>query len=306
MSESTKRISLPEVRDALQRSGYLLESRLASILEHERWLPQPNAVYSDPQTRESRELDIHAFGIYRSGPHPLDLLLPVLLIECVNNPYPIVFIQAAVDPDFVYLHASNIRFVGEPTSILTEGPQGSWTPIAAFLELGEYHHYTRGPFATQYCSFQPKKGSKPVEWFATHRDEDHQAFVKLCDAADYESAAFAQKLKRKVAPGVWLSPIYPVLVVQGELFLAIPTDQSVELVETGHVQFRRRTVQGTTESIYQIDVVTESHFQGFMTSLDVEAREMARRLGESPEQMQRSSQALRAQSDAPKAQGGLA
>ena len=55
-----KRISLEETKDALLRSGYLLEHRLETLLRQKDYYVETNEAYPDPETAKSRELDIYA------------------------------------------------------------------------------------------------------------------------------------------------------------------------------------------------------------------------------------------------------
>ncbi|HME32781.1 MAG TPA: hypothetical protein VKG65_08535 [Terriglobales bacterium] len=49
-------ITLPEAREALLRSGYLLEHRLEAALRTRGWYVQANDAYLEKETNKSREL----------------------------------------------------------------------------------------------------------------------------------------------------------------------------------------------------------------------------------------------------------
>ena len=74
------RITTDEARDALLRSGYLLEVRLESRLRAAGYYVEANSAYRDPESGKSRELDLFAIGARRAGKDELDFLWPVLLI----------------------------------------------------------------------------------------------------------------------------------------------------------------------------------------------------------------------------------
>ena len=73
-----------EAKAALQRSGYLIESRIAALLEKDGYYIQANDAYVDPTTAKSRELDLFAMGANKLSRKD-DFIFPVVLIECVNN-----------------------------------------------------------------------------------------------------------------------------------------------------------------------------------------------------------------------------
>ena len=54
------RISPEEMTDALNRSGYLLETRVEDALVEAAFTVEANTCYPDPLTGKSRELDIYA------------------------------------------------------------------------------------------------------------------------------------------------------------------------------------------------------------------------------------------------------
>src|SRR5690348_2889546 len=95
-------INLAEAKDALIRSGYLLESRVEAVLRDFPYYVQANASYSDPETGKSREYDLYAMGAHKAGPAETDYQFTVLLIECVNNPQPLVLLTK--EPQAAFLH----------------------------------------------------------------------------------------------------------------------------------------------------------------------------------------------------------
>ena len=112
---------------------------------------------------------------------------------------------------------------------------------------------------------------------ALHRDEDHQTFRKLCYATDHyikDSIELDQNQEAEWS----LSLIYPILVVQGELYDVRPLKRSARVVRTQHVQYCCAQNVNDEEIAYQIDVVTESYVPTFLSTLFREMRLMHRRL----------------------------
>jgi hypothetical protein len=110
------------------------------------------------------------------------------LIECVNNPYPLAFLTK--EPEVPFAHVYDIFVSGLPAHVRRKGGKSiawsRWSRIAEYLHMEEYHHYCTGRIATQYCSFAPKKGTKPVEWMAWHEEGHFESFGKLCAAINHD------------------------------------------------------------------------------------------------------------------------
>ncbi len=161
-------ITKKEANNALLRSGYLLEGRLETVLRSRGYYVEANAAYPDPVTGKSRELDLLAGlvrflskkGISTVSRGDISTVGMRLLIECVNNPQPIVFI--AKEPQRNRDHSMEIKLAGLPVQVPVkyseEDERDTWIYLPLFLKMKEYHHYCNGRFSTQYCSFNKKEG----------------------------------------------------------------------------------------------------------------------------------------------------
>lgn len=211
MPDTLQGITLAEAKEALKRSGYLLESRVEKVLSDEGYYVEANAAYPDAETGKSRELDVYAMGATKAGPNEYDYVFNVLLIECVNNPEPIAFITK--EPLVGFLHHQEVKLAGLPVKIPSKKPRGSWEALPDFLGMDKYHHYCKGRVATQFCSFSRKK--KDQEWMASHNPEQFDSFRKLSAAVEY----FIDHHYKSWEFGVdeWLNVefYYPVLLLQG-------------------------------------------------------------------------------------------
>ena len=177
--------SLDEAKDALLRSGYLLESRLETVHSKRGYYVEANEAYPDPKTGKARELDLYALSAHRAGPLDYDFIFHVLLVECINNPQPVVFLTKK--PQVGFLHHHEIKMAGLPVKFADKKRRDQWGSLADFLAMSEYHHYCKGRMATQYCSFLRKKGSRTNarEWMATHDEEHFDALRKLCAVTEH-------------------------------------------------------------------------------------------------------------------------
>lgn len=268
-----QRVSRQQAEEALLRSGYLLESRLETVIyESGPYFVEANKAYPDPYTGKSRELDLYAMALRRAGPEEFDWLVPVILIECVNNPQPIAFITK--QPIGSDMHRYEIKMAGLPVKIPVEGEPDSWGCLADYLDMKTYHHYCRGRVATQFCSFRQKGSSG--EWMATHEDEHFDSFRKLAAAVEHFADDHFKSWSFENHENVNVEMYYPVVVLQGELLDARPTKRSARITEADHIQYRLSVfIQGRVDD-YQIDVVTERFFPRYLEIIHREIFKTAR------------------------------
>jgi len=263
-------ISLQEAKEALLRSGYLLETRLEHKLLSAGYYVDANDAYPDPATGKSRELDLFAITARRLG-RDADFIFNVLLIECVNNSEPLVLITKK--PLIGFLFHEDLRIAGLPVKLL--GDRGRWIPIQEALNLEKFHHYCASRIATQFCSFAKKQSQ---QWMALHEGPHFDTFQKLCDAVDYRQDQHFKGWEFGSEEPVNLEFYYPVLVVQGGLLEARLRGTSVVLKPATHLQFRRTVIRESEPQTYQIDVVTERQFSRFLSLLDREMETIVRRI----------------------------
>ncbi len=267
-----------QMKEALMRSGYLLESRLEACLRARNYHVETSAAVPDPKTGISREMDIYALtGEHlrvRSSGEIGHWVFGVVLVECLNNPTPIVFFtkETSLAPLFV----EKIRVAGLPVSVQFGSES---MPLPMFLDMQEYHHYCEGPVATQWCSFTPRDKNHPERgWIASHDDVHFNDLSKLCAAVDF----YMDRHFRSWVPGqhetLNLEFYNPVLVVQGELVDVHVSGTGIDLARAEHLQFHRSVIAGSEEKEYRIDVVTERHFPAYLDMLEEELRKTADRL----------------------------
>lgn len=270
-------ISPADAKDALLRSGYLLESRIESALRRAGFYVQANASYQDPLTTKSREFDLYAMSAEKAGPGEIDYIFLVLLIECVNNPQPLALLTK--EPQAAFLHQHEVRVSGLPVKFPNPKDAESWLSMAEFLEFEKFHHYCKGRIATQYCTFQKKKDG---QWMAWHDEEHFDAFKKLCDVLDYSERGHARSWRFNGPEPLNVEIYYPLLVLQGELWDARATTKGVTLKRARHLQFRR-SVAAIKQYEYQMDVIEERFLGPYITMIQGEIATVAQLLKGRPE-----------------------
>jgi hypothetical protein len=282
-----KKISAAEMADALLRSGYLLESRVTRVLQSINYNVEPNWTYPDPETGKPRELDIYATGDQwldrgRGGRGIYEEVGFELLIECVNNPQPVVFFTR--DDRLAKYNAATIPCHGRPLSMKAKG--GKEERVTEFLKMQDFHRYCTPKHATQYCSFSQKKGS--TEWMALHEDDHFLTFKKLDDALwhrfdevseeDDEEQVDAKVAKDAPEEAISLWFMFPILVLEGELLEVPANSRRIKPRKTDHVRFAQTVIHDGHKYVTHIDVVTERSLRRFLRVLDEEFDEIYRRV----------------------------
>jgi len=268
---SSEKISHEEMRDAIASSGYLLEQRIKPTIERRGYFVETNQAYPDPQTGISREYDISAMGGFRLFRNRNDFLFPYILCECENNSVPIVFFETGSPISFLF--HMEVKCSGVPVKLWKNG---EWVPLSFALNFEKFHHYCRGKITTQYCSFS-KKGDR---WTATHLDPQHQTLNKLIDALEAEITEHYSNWRLPVRgekEPVNIQIYYPLVVVQGDLYLAKQSRQGLKMRKVRHVQFRRELWSANRKDTYQIDVIHESFLGSYLKMIDSEVEAVKRR-----------------------------
>jgi hypothetical protein len=267
-------INITEAKEALLRSGYLLEHRLETVLRRRGWYVQANEAYLDTETNKSRELDLYSLVLERLGRERRSgFIWAVLLVECINNKQPLTFITK--QPQFAPLHYEEIKLAGLPVKIFNPKLM-KWVSLPSYLDMDEYHHYCKGRIATQYCSFTQKRAGN--EWMASHDDVHFDAFRTLATALEYTKDKFFESWRFARKEYVNVEFYYPLLVVQGPILEVRPTRKTLELKEVNHVQYRRSSIWNGEERDHQIDIVTEKWFPSYLTKVEKELSQTASRM----------------------------
>jgi hypothetical protein len=286
-SQPEPKISITQAKDALLRSGYLLEVRLQSVLEDHGYYADANAVYLDPITGKSREFDIYALIAYQIS-RDMDFLFQTFIIECVNNPQPLVLLTK--EPQIGFMFHEDIKLSGLPVKVLVDKSQDSWELIPEFLKMNKYLHFCTGRVATQFCSFSYAKSKK--KWIAEHEGSHFESLQKVCDAINYSVDSHFKGWEFGEEESMDIQFYYPLIVVQGELIDARPSKKSVKLKKVDHLVFRRTIIQGTKETNYNIDIVTERFFSEYLSLVESEMLKTVSRIKRRKKDLRRSMESI--------------
>lgn len=263
------------MKDAILRSGYLVERHVELLLEDHGYYVQTSPAYPDLYTGKSRELDIQALSAWEVAGEE-EFIWSVILCECINNPQPMLFFPRHTF-SATTSEADDVKLSGLPTQILDrDGEEEYGIALTEFLRFQEFHHYAEVPIATQYCSFTKKRNSS--EWVAQHPDDYHDIFATLIRATEVEIDHHYGGWEVTEDEPINLQVYYPLLVVQGELFTAVDTDGSIALEQADHVQFSLEHFSTRHHAAYRVDVITEPYLHNYLELIDREMKRVAYRL----------------------------
>lgn len=140
---------LVEMRECLERSGYLLESRIVRNLVDIGLFVEPNQVILDPRTGKSRELDVVAQAWRYDPEHPGVCVSSHFVLEVLNNPYPLILLTerpSTPNEDF----ESYVKYIETPDP----------SPFATRIDVLTERTPDRRLLFAQYCGLTPKKGGE--------------------------------------------------------------------------------------------------------------------------------------------------
>lgn len=263
---TASKISIQEMKDAIEKSGYLLEQRVEPILTKNGFFVEMNSAFPDSETGKTREIDLTAISatkVYKE-----EFIFPRLLCECENNAQPIIFFTKKSPISF--MHHEEVKVSGIPVKFWDKD---GYISLSEFTGMEKFHHYCKGEVATQYCSFQFKRDKS--SWMALHVDEQHDTFNSLIKALEYEIEKHFEgfTLPRKgEEEGVNIQVYYPIIILQGDLYSGHLTKGRLVLKKSKHIQFRKEYFLPRLNEVetYQIDVITENYLKNYLKIIDSE------------------------------------
>jgi len=246
-----------ELLEALERSGYLLESEISALLNNSGFVTENNQVIIDPFTGKSREIDLTAeyFNLRDRATESRCVSKVRFVFEIKNNTSPIVLLTK-------FEHSPNLedwlglkRWITIPKGLSDTYYTGYWDKLV---------QAKRGKIFTQYCSFQRKKANEEI--MALHPDNIHSGLSKITqyceEATDREESIEPQN-------GYWRDFIYlPVLLLADDLYeLHSSDDNRHELKKVNSSMLICHYHYKNIASMAYVFVVTKNGFVDFMNSM---------------------------------------
>lgn len=252
-------INKEEIKKALYRSGYLLESRVSSWFFENAFFVEPNFTFYDSLTQKSREIDLFVENTRSCVDGDKKITCNTyFIIETINNDRPIVFFsnRKYIDEDNVF---SQINYLSQ-----YPGSEDDFMFLIDYRKL----HYFNNIIATQYCSFQEKKKSKhqdEIEWMAYHPEDLYDNFRKLL----FCSKTILDNCLNILDDKTWhrLFRYQPVLVINNSLLEAEVLEKDINLIEKKMISFSfNHTLENEHYSMI-IDVITEDYLSTYIDNV---------------------------------------
>jgi len=224
-------------------------------------------------------MDIKAYYEVSIKRNDVDNIYSLLICECENNAQPVVFFNRELrDPSS---NVWNIKYSGFPSEVISQN--GFKSPLQRFINMDRFHHYCQnGYFSSQYCSFQQIKKEKDT-WMATHMEAQHDDFSSLVKCLNFEKYRNSE-IWLNSRPIINLTLYYPVLILKGDLFIALLINNQLTLKKTDHVQFQKNYFSSKTtldeSNCYHIDVIKEGFLSSYLNMVKKEISIIQKKLVE--------------------------
>jgi hypothetical protein len=261
------------MKTAIFRSGYLLERRIAADLKRLGFRVINNRGFIDQETNKAREYDVYADKEYKLSDNGSFSIYPTIIVECKNNPQPIVFF-AQEDAEFKPL-IDEVTVSGIPAKIWKTG---KYISVQEYLDVKNCHHYCVpvAPVSTYCCTFEQKKDKSA--WMANHGEDLFETFRTLTKALEYQIDDDFKNMKQWFLPEepekqfIDLSFNYPLVIYQGDIYFARPNGGDLKLTKCDHIQYNPEFYSFYDKEVisYHIDVITEKYLPSFIKIVEAE------------------------------------
>jgi len=168
-------LSTAEMLEAIEKSGYLLESEITKYLAAQGYFVESNQSILDPITKKSREIDLVAeYYEYdeKKAKNKTNAIVH-FVFEIKNNIYPLILLTKLEFSPNTEIWEGLKEVLTIPEGIKYESYEGFYEEL---LQNEDFIY-------TQYCSFQKKKGNKE-ELMAIHPENLHSGLTKITQYCD--------------------------------------------------------------------------------------------------------------------------
>lgn len=236
-------ITIDVIRKSLERSGYLMKSRIVSALDASDYFVEPNVSHKGTEGQQ-RAIDITAEA--RSRVHrPGICVKTTFVIQTVNNAYPIV--------------------------LFTERPSTPNADFESYLKFGTspdpcpFHHKVH-PYEERAADWRNlfselcmlAKEQDQEELVAGPSVEVHSSILRACEHTEQEVESFHEWTSGEAGRYWRLFFWHPVLVVSGQLLTAkVGADGAVQLQEVPLARLEVNWHDGDERRTTVVEVIRE-------------------------------------------------
>jgi hypothetical protein len=243
-----------QILECLNRSGYLLESRLVRRLSEDQFFVEPNIAVVDPRTGKTRELDLVAEYFDPVNAQPDVSVTTHFAIEAINNPLPLVLMT-----EHPWSPNEN------PEDYLRYGTM----PIPSLTNAFDLYSERVGTETikySQYCALSRKR--EKDELMASHPDDLYSSLLKLSEFVEYGVTEFDNRewFDGHLFWRLWFWE--PVLVLGGDLLVAKETsDGTIDVEEVDYAALIFNFHIAEEPKTVVIRVLRERHLLPFLKSV---------------------------------------
>jgi len=255
-----------QIIEALERTGFILEYKVAQILRSKKMTAYINYAYPDPETGKSREIDVLGSLEEDIKRPPVNINLAVdLIIECKSSPNPFVLVgerrqEGLANSDFVVLSFDpyslnfkdkknrSIKYELDLTSLPGSWQSGDYVGyqlIRMHQQSGNWKADNDGVYDS---ILYPMLKAWKYQITQLEKDEDH-------DEERYPSWQT-----------VYLDYLFPIVVVAGPVFTVDVTTNPAEVKEVGWSTLKRTFHSEESRDNLRVDVVSFDHLENYLDS----------------------------------------
>lgn len=253
MSEPTE----DKIVRALEKSGYLFENDVATIIGNLGFHVETSWAYPDPDEGKSREIDVRAVKRVHYDEENKTQVFVELLVECKDSSAPMVFLERLKN-DRERDIANPKEYVFQPGTFYKRLADGSVTRIEALTYLGirNKHYYLREEKrATQFAKIVHKGG----DWIANHEGVYDALILPQAKVFEYRKKQITQTQSWRTA---WL--FFPVVVLRDRLYAYDLSKEKRVLEQRGRISFVRHIESGSLKGFYLTDFITFDYLSDYI------------------------------------------
>ncbi|ULA65292.1 MAG: hypothetical protein LZF86_190595 [Nitrospira sp.] len=242
---SSDDISVEMIKECLERSGYLFESKLVRSLTEQGYFVEPNQVIRDPRTGKSREIDLIAEYFDYKAERKGVSVRTLFVVEAKNNKFPFILTTERPNSpgaDF----ESYIKYVCTPGA----------NPFIDQLDLYEEKGANWDNLYSQYCGLTRKGNSG--ELMASHSEDMYGSLLKLSEYIENDINLWRSRDEDRYWRLVFWQPM---LVLSGSLLAVHVTgsgETELQQISMGRLEFHWHVDDQLRTTV--IEVLTEQCF----------------------------------------------
>lgn len=253
-----------EIKEALERSGYLMEQEVATQLEKLGYHVWTNAPFEDPDEGKSREMDVRAVQrVVYDEEHKISAFIEIVA-ECKNSDNPYVFIKRPknssdnnyepLEWQFPLSHYEMKKKLDESRLQVRSRP--------AFFHLGfdtiKYDSVSEDK-AVQFCKIDRTSQKK---WTANHGGLYDAIFFPMAKAVMSRKNAAP---KGGTGPEEWryFWFIFPIVVLSGRILVVDSVSDDKEPLDVKFINFRRDLKSKSLDGRFSVDFVRQANLDEY-------------------------------------------